>query len=153
MICQNLFQIFVLLDSTINFFYESMMIKWCKSSQKIDFTTSTNKLISNCLYPRPNAGIKIYNLIILLVDIVVMLVRWIYFTLESIYLLVVPPKPVDVSKDVVLITGAGHGIGRSLAQQYAALGATVVCVDINDKMNQETVAAIKQQKGNAFGYV
>lgn len=130
-----------------------MMIKWCKSSQKIDFITSTNKLISNCLSPRPNAGIKIYNLIILLVDIVVMLVRWIYFTLESIYLLVVPPKPVDVSKDVVLITGAGHGIGRSLAQQYAALGATVVCVDINDKMNQETVAAIKQQKGNAFGYV
>lgn len=129
-----------------------MMFNRCKSTQKsiLQPLTSTN---GSCSPSRPNAGIKIYNLIILLVDIVVMLVRWIYFTLESIYLLVVPPKPVDVSKDVVLITGAGHGIGRSLAQQYAALGATVVCVDINDKMNQETVASIKQQKGNAFGYV
>ncbi|XP_058443115.1 short-chain dehydrogenase/reductase family 16C member 6 isoform X2 [Malaya genurostris] len=101
----------------------------------------------------PNAGVKIYNLIILIVDILVMAVRWIYHTLESIYLLVVSPKAEDVSKDVVLVTGAGHGIGRCLAQQYAQLGATVVCLDINDKMNNETVAGIKQQRGNAFGYV
>ncbi|XP_053699323.1 uncharacterized protein LOC128746300 [Sabethes cyaneus] len=101
----------------------------------------------------PNAGVKIYNLVILIVDILVMLVRWIYYTLESVYLLMVPPKPEDVSKDVVLVTGAGHGIGRCLAQQYAQLGATVVCLDINDKMNNETVASIKQQRGNAFGYV
>lgn len=120
--------------------------KFGKETTKQDGHSSTpNK--------RPNAGIKMYNLIILLVDIVVMLVRWIYYTLESIYLLVVPAKPIDVSKDIVLITGAGHGIGRALAQQYAALGATVVCLDINDKMNQETVTSIKQQKGNAFGYV
>ncbi|XP_058822580.1 short-chain dehydrogenase/reductase family 16C member 6 isoform X3 [Topomyia yanbarensis] len=101
----------------------------------------------------PNAGVKIYNLIILIVDILTMVVRWIYYTLEAFYLLVVPPKEEDVSKDIVLITGAGHGIGRSLAQQYAQLGATVVCLDINDKMNNETVASIKQQRGNAFGYV
>ncbi|XP_055528018.1 short-chain dehydrogenase/reductase family 16C member 6-like isoform X2 [Wyeomyia smithii] len=102
---------------------------------------------------RPNAGVKIYNLVILIVDILVMLVRWIYYTLESIYLLAVPPKAEDVRKDVVLVTGAGHGIGRCLAQQYAQLGATVVCLDINDKMNNDTVASIKQQRGNAFGYV
>ncbi|XP_055528024.1 short-chain dehydrogenase/reductase family 16C member 6-like isoform X3 [Wyeomyia smithii] len=101
----------------------------------------------------PNAGVKIYNLVILIVDILVMLVRWIYYTLESIYLLAVPPKAEDVRKDVVLVTGAGHGIGRCLAQQYAQLGATVVCLDINDKMNNDTVASIKQQRGNAFGYV
>ncbi|XP_055613476.1 short-chain dehydrogenase/reductase family 16C member 6 isoform X4 [Uranotaenia lowii] len=102
---------------------------------------------------QPNAGVKMYNLIILLVDVVVMLVRWIFYTLESIYLLVVPRTPEDVSKDVVLVTGAGHGIGRCLAQQYAQLGATVVCLDINEKMNQETVSLIKGQRGNAFGYV
>ncbi|XP_055632288.1 short-chain dehydrogenase/reductase family 16C member 6 isoform X2 [Toxorhynchites rutilus septentrionalis] len=100
-----------------------------------------------------NAGTKIYNLIILIVDILVMLTRWIYYTLESFYLLAVPPKPEDVGKDIVLVTGAGHGIGRCLAQQYAQLGATVICLDINDKMNNETVASIKQQQGNAFGYV
>ncbi|XP_062537758.1 short-chain dehydrogenase/reductase family 16C member 6 isoform X3 [Armigeres subalbatus] len=101
----------------------------------------------------PNAGVKIYNLIILIVDIVVMLVRWIYFTLEALYMVAVPPKPESVAKDIVLVTGAGHGIGRSLAQQYSQLGATVVCLDINDKMNQETISSIKKERGNAFGFV
>lgn len=100
-----------------------------------------------------NAGVKIYNLVILIVDIVVMLVRWIYYTLEALYMVAVPPKPESVAKDIVLVTGAGHGIGRCLAQQYAQLGATVVCLDINDKMNQETVSGIKKERGNAFGYV
>uniref|UniRef100_A0A182SWY7 Uncharacterized protein n=1 Tax=Anopheles maculatus TaxID=74869 RepID=A0A182SWY7_9DIPT len=39
----------------------------------------------------PNAGVKMYNLVILIIDIVAMLVRWIFHTLESFYRLVVPP--------------------------------------------------------------
>uniref|UniRef100_A0A182TE30 Short-chain dehydrogenase/reductase 3 n=1 Tax=Anopheles melas TaxID=34690 RepID=A0A182TE30_9DIPT len=101
----------------------------------------------------PNAGVKMYNLVILIIDIVAMLVRWIYHTLESFYRLVVPPAADTVHTDIVLITGAGHGMGRCMALQYAQLGATVVCVDINEKMNADTVATIRQQRGNAFGYV
>lgn len=61
-------------------------------------------------------------------------------------------KERDVSGDVVLITGAGHGIGKELAQQYAQLGATVVCWDVNESTNQETVKLIKSQGGKAHGY-
>lgn len=59
----------------------------------------------------------------------------------------------DVSRDVVLITGAGHGMGRELAIQYSELGATVVCWDINEQLNLDTVKEIKSKGRKAFGYV
>lgn len=58
----------------------------------------------------------------------------------------------DVSNDIVLITGTGHGIGKELALQYSALGATIVCWDINESMNIETIKTIKSNGGKAHGY-
>ncbi|MGH1352273.1 MAG: SDR family NAD(P)-dependent oxidoreductase [Methyloligellaceae bacterium] len=43
---------------------------------------------------------------------------------------------------IVIITGAGSGIGRSAAQLFAAEGAKVTAVDINETVN-ETVDLIK----------
>lgn len=42
------------------------------------------------------------------------------------------------------ITGTGHGIGKELALRYASLGATVVCWDVNQESNEETVNEIKK---------
>lgn len=50
-----------------------------------------------------------------------------------------PQNLKDISGEIVLITGTGHGIGRELALHYAAWGSTVVCVDINEKGNAETL--------------
>jgi NAD(P)-dependent dehydrogenase (short-subunit alcohol dehydrogenase family) len=50
---------------------------------------------------------------------------------------------------VALITGAGSGIGREAAVLFAAEGAAVVVVDIEDKGGCETVAAIKDAGGRA----
>lgn len=41
---------------------------------------------------------------------------------------------------IAVITGAGSGIGRSIALKLATEGATVVCTDINAETAQETAA-------------
>lgn len=51
------------------------------------------------------------------------------------------------------ITGTGHGIGKELAKLYSAQGCKVVCVDINEKNNAETVKELNSRKAKtAFAY-
>jgi all-trans-retinol dehydrogenase (NAD+) len=61
-------------------------------------------------------------------------------------------KAKSVSGEIVLITGAGHGIGKEFALQYSNLGAKVVCWDIHEANNVETVNLIKSNGGSAYGY-
>lgn len=55
-----------------------------------------------------------------------------------------------LSNKVALVTGAGSGIGKAIAEAYAKEGAKVVISDINEKHGEETVAAIKRSGGDAF---
>jgi len=48
-----------------------------------------------------------------------------------------------------LITGAGSGIGRETAMLFAAEGAAVLAVDIEDQAAADTVAAIERAGGRA----
>ena len=54
-----------------------------------------------------------------------------------------------LAEKVALITGAGSGIGRESAMLFAAEGARVVVVDVEDKGGEETVAAVKKNGGRA----
>lgn len=51
---------------------------------------------------------------------------------------------------VAVITGAGSGIGRSCAIEFAKAGATVVLADINLQGAEETVQQIKVNGGTAM---
>lgn len=53
---------------------------------------------------------------------------------------------------VVVVTGAGSGIGRATAQAFAELGGEVVVADINLPAAAETVALIKRAGGLAHSY-
>ena len=44
----------------------------------------------------------------------------------------------DVSNEIILITGAGSGLGRNMALEFAKLNASLVLWDINEKGLQET---------------
>jgi NAD(P)-dependent dehydrogenase (short-subunit alcohol dehydrogenase family) len=50
---------------------------------------------------------------------------------------------------VTVVTGAAHGIGRAIAELYAAEGAAVLIADIDVEGGAETVAAITAQGGVA----
>jgi short-subunit dehydrogenase len=53
----------------------------------------------------------------------------------------------------VLITGAGHGLGKAIAQQFAQAGAEVIVTDRDAGRVAEVVEQLVQAKHTAFGYV
>ena len=61
-------------------------------------------------------------------------------------------KKKDVTQEIVLITGAGSGIGKLMALKFAKLGAKVVLWDINEEGNETVMKEIKAEGGVAHAY-
>ncbi|XP_018366944.1 PREDICTED: short-chain dehydrogenase/reductase family 16C member 6-like [Trachymyrmex cornetzi] len=89
--------------------------------------------------------------ILFLTEILLLILKVLYYVINDIYRLIRPIKKKSVANEIVLITGAGHGIGKELAIGYASLGATVICWDINEENNNKTMNDIKK-KGNDSVY-
>ncbi|XP_077391887.1 epidermal retinol dehydrogenase 2-like isoform X4 [Festucalex cinctus] len=68
----------------------------------------------------------------------------IWYNVESFIYCFIPKKRKNISGEVVLITGAGSGIGRLMAQEFAAHSTTVVLWDINQEGMKETARLAKQ---------
>jgi 3-oxoacyl-[acyl-carrier protein] reductase len=60
-----------------------------------------------------------------------------------------PRDSFDLAGRVALITGAGSGIGAASAHMLAAVGATVVCADVNAESAARTADAIDSEGGKA----
>lgn len=58
--------------------------------------------------------------------------------LEALVFTVIPRPRKNVAGEIVLITGAGSGLGRLLALRFARLGSVLVLWDINKEGNEET---------------
>lgn len=54
-----------------------------------------------------------------------------------------------ITDKVIVITGAGGGFGRLIAQKAAALGGKIVCADIDETALIETVKSVSTQGGIA----
>ncbi|XP_067213528.1 short-chain dehydrogenase/reductase family 16C member 6-like isoform X2 [Linepithema humile] len=95
----------------------------------------------------------LYDGMLLLAEIFVLFFQILYYICESIYKLFAPVEKKSVAGEIVLVTGAGHGIGKELAIGYALLGATVICWDINEEANQQTKNEIKKMgKDSVYAY-
>jgi 3-oxoacyl-[acyl-carrier protein] reductase len=60
-----------------------------------------------------------------------------------------PRQAFDLSGRVAVVTGAGSGIGRASATMLAAVGASVVCADVNGDAAETTAKQIVGDGGSA----
>ncbi|XP_043914837.1 17-beta-hydroxysteroid dehydrogenase 13-like [Protopterus annectens] len=72
--------------------------------------------------------------------------------IESFVKLFLPKTRKPLSGELVLITGAGHGIGKATALQFARHGATLILWDINKEGVQETASECQQLGAKAHAY-
>jgi NAD(P)-dependent dehydrogenase (short-subunit alcohol dehydrogenase family) len=56
----------------------------------------------------------------------------------------------DLKNSVVVITGAGSGIGRALAREFAARGAELALADVNSAAVEETRGLLNQAKAATY---
>jgi NAD(P)-dependent dehydrogenase (short-subunit alcohol dehydrogenase family) len=54
----------------------------------------------------------------------------------------------EVTPELVIVTGAGRGIGRSIALEFGSQGAEVLCISRSEKV-EETAAKIREDGGKA----
>lgn len=58
-----------------------------------------------------------------------------------------------LSEGVAVVTGAGSGMGRCLAQQLAAMGSSLALADVSEKGLQETAALLAGAKGRVTRHI
>lgn len=73
-----------------------------------------------------------------------------YWLLEEAKLKRMPPAK-ELASSVVLVAGAGSGIGKQVAHRIAKEGAHVVCADLNDEMAKATADELTNIYGQGIG--
>jgi len=53
---------------------------------------------------------------------------------------------------VALVTGAGAGIGRAIAREWAAHGGIAIVTDLDERLAREVAAEIVAEKGGAYAF-
>lgn len=77
-------------------------------------------------------------------DMLVFLGKSLFSILEALLFQLISKPKKNVAGEIVLITGAGSGLGRLLALQFARLGAELVLWDVNKEANEESLQAARE---------
>ena len=73
-----------------------------------------------------------------------------YWLLEEAKLKRQPPEK-ELARNVVIVIGAGSGIGKAVAHRVAQEGAHVVCADLSGEAAQATAAELVKKYGQGIG--
>ncbi|KAM9329080.1 17-beta-hydroxysteroid dehydrogenase 13-like [Gastrophryne carolinensis] len=86
-------------------------------------------------------------------EILLLLFTILYSYLEALVKLFIPVKRKSVSGEIVLITGAGHGIGQHTALEFARLQSVLVLWDIKKKSIEETATECRKLGAKVYTYL
>ncbi|KAJ8012310.1 hypothetical protein DPEC_G00067330 [Dallia pectoralis] len=87
-----------------------------------------------------------------LLETLQVIVMSIYYNIEAFVKLFIPLRKKNVTGEIVLITGAGSGIGRLMAEKFATLGVSLVLWDINQDGLKETARLVKEKGAHRIHY-
>ncbi len=104
------------------------------------------------MHPRSFASFLPRSIMNFFLETIQVLLLSIWYNVESFIHFFVPMKKKNVAGEVVLITGAGSGIGCLMAQEFAALGTVLVLWDINQEGMKETARLAKQSGASRVHY-
>jgi all-trans-retinol dehydrogenase (NAD+) len=89
------------------------------------------------------------------VELIIVILKALWLSLVALVKTLVPTKfhpKKDVRNQIVLVTGAGSGLGRLLSLSFARLGARLVLWDIDENGNKKTAELIKAEQGQVTTY-
>ncbi|XP_077132177.1 17-beta-hydroxysteroid dehydrogenase 13-like [Ranitomeya variabilis] len=89
----------------------------------------------------------------IVLEILLLLLTIAYSYLEAMVMLFLPAKRKSVSGEIVLITGAGHGIGKITATEFAKLHSVLVLWDINKNGVEETAEQCRNLGAKVYTYL
>jgi rhamnulose-1-phosphate aldolase/alcohol dehydrogenase len=73
-----------------------------------------------------------------------------YWLLEEVKLRRMPPEK-ELARNIVLVAGAGNGIGKAVAHRLAKEGAHVVCADLDLSAAEATAKELTRAQGSGIG--
>ncbi|KAF4523844.1 hypothetical protein B566_EDAN016807 [Ephemera danica] len=94
----------------------------------------------------------IYSYLIVLLDLIGLHFQLIFSFIKAFLRVIRPTRFKSLREENIVITGAGHGIGRELALQLAELGARLALWDLDGARCEETAKDVRAKGGIAISY-
>ncbi len=124
-----------------------------QSHTQLDLLNKTERALKSCVHLNWYAIALIKgNMMIVLIDLVLMLLDLTYIIISAMVRAVLRPRLKSVDGQLCLITGAGGGLGRLFALEFAREGAELVLWDCNTEANEKTAESVRELGCRAHAY-
>lgn len=102
--------------------------------------------------PNRKVQSKLSELTKSILEVVLLLIRVLVIYIQTVYNAIIGKRSQSVLDKVVVVTGAGHGLGKELAVKLSSRGAKIALIDINTSNNESVEKEIISTGHDAIAY-